>query len=247
MAYQSFVGSQGMSLMDWVMAKVMILPAILIGLSFHEFAHAFVADRLGDKTPRLQGRVTVNPAAHVDFFGIIALFFIGFGWGKPVEVDQRNFKHIRRDGILVDLAGVTVNLVLAIIFAGILKLLVTFQPALMSSTMGDIVIEILFAVVSINIVLMIFNLLPIPPLDGFGILTEVFNLREKEWYYQIYDKGFIILLVLIVFDITGKILVLAVHYCRLRVLCKFFKIHRNTPCSIIIYYIPLPGINKQKN
>lgn len=222
MAYQSFVNSQGMSLMDWVMAKVMILPAILIGLSFHEFAHAFVADRLGDKTPRLQGRVTVNPAAHVDFFGIIALFFIGFGWGKPVEVDQRNFKHIRRDGILVDLAGVTVNLILAIIFAGILKLLVTFQPAFMSTTMGDIVIEILFAVVSINIVLMIFNLLPIPPLDGFGILTEVFNLREKEWYYQIYDKGFIILLVLIVFDITGKILVPAVRFVTGIVMNLFF-------------------------
>lgn len=222
MAYQSFSRSQGMSLMDWVMAKVMILPAILIGLSFHEFAHAFVADRLGDKTPRLQGRVTVNPAAHVDFFGIIALFFIGFGWGKPVEVDQRNFKHIRRDGILVDLAGVTVNLILAIIFAGILKLLVTFQPGFMSSSVGDIVIEMIFAVVSINIVLMIFNLLPIPPLDGFGILTEVFNLREKEWYYQIYDKGFLILLVLIVFNITGKILVPAVQFVTGIVMNLFF-------------------------
>jgi len=181
-----------------------------------------VADRLGDKTPRSQGRVTVNPAAHVDFFGIIALFFIGFGWGKPVEVDQRNFKHIRRDGILVDLAGVTVNLLLAIAFAGILKLLVTFQPGFMSSSMGDIVIEMLFAVVSINIVLMIFNLLPIPPLDGFGIMTEVFNLREKEWYYQIYDKGFLILLVLIVFNITGKILVPAVQFVTGIVMNLFF-------------------------
>lgn len=212
MAYQSFVNSQGMGLMDWVMDKVIILPAILVGLSFHEFAHAFVADRLGDKTPRLQGRVTVNPIAHVDFFGFIALIFIGFGWGKPVEVDPRNFKHMRRDGLLVDLAGVTVNLILAIAFAGLLRLLVVYQYEFMSSALGGIIVEILFAVISINIVLMIFNLLPIPPLDGFGILTEVFNLREKEWYYQVYDKGFIILLVLIVFNITGKVLVPAVNF-----------------------------------
>ncbi|MDD3169637.1 MAG: site-2 protease family protein [Eubacteriales bacterium] len=222
MAYQSFDNSQGMSLMDWVMAKVIILPAILVGLSFHEFAHAFAADRLGDKTPRLQGRVTVNPIAHVDFFGFIALIFIGFGWGKPVEVNPRNFKHIRRDSILVDLAGVTVNFVLAIVFAGLLRLLTILQPEFMSSNMGGIVIDILFAVISINIVLMIFNLLPIPPLDGFGILTEVFNLREKEWYYQIYDKGFLILLVLIVFNVTGKVLVPAVQFVTGIVMNLFF-------------------------
>jgi len=216
MAYQSLSRNQGMSPMDWVMDKVILLPAIMIGLSFHEFAHAFAADRLGDKTPRLQGRVTINPVAHVDFFGLIALFFIGFGWGKPVEV------HIRRDSIIVDLAGVTTNLLLAIGFAGILRLLITYQYVFMSSAMGDIVIEMLLAVVSINIVLMIFNLLPIPPLDGFGIITEVFNLREKEWYYQIYDKGFMILLILIIFNVTGKILVPAVTFVNGIILNLFF-------------------------
>ncbi len=222
MAYQSFSRNQGMSPIDWVMDKVILLPAIMIGLSFHEFAHAFAADRLGDKTPRLQGRVTINPVAHVDFFGLIALFFIGFGWGKPVEVDSRNFKHIRRDSIIVDLAGVTTNLLLAIAFAGILRLLITYQYVFMSSAMGDIVIEMLLAVISINIVLMIFNLLPIPPLDGFGIITEVFNLREKDWYYQIYDKGFMILLILIIFNVTGKILVPAVTFVNNIILNLFF-------------------------
>lgn len=222
MAYQSFSRNQGMSPMDWVMDKVILLPAILIGLSFHEFAHAFAADRLGDKTPRLQGRVTINPIAHVDFFGFIALIFIGFGWGKPVEVNPRNFKHTRRDGLIVDLAGVTMNLLLAIAFAGILRLLITYQYVFMSSAMGGIVIDMILAVVSINIVLMIFNLLPIPPLDGFGILTEVFNLREKDWYYQIYDKGFMILLILIIFNVTGKILVPAVAFVNGIVLNLFF-------------------------
>ncbi len=222
MAYQSFSYSQGMSPISWIMSKVIILPAILIGLSFHEFAHALAADRLGDKTPRLQGRVTINPIAHVDPFGILALFFIGFGWGKPVMVDQRNFKHTRRDGLIVDLAGVTMNLVLAIIFAGVLKLLDTFQFDLLSTYMGTVVVEIIYQIIWINIVLMIFNLLPIPPLDGFGIVTEVFNLREKEWYYQIYDKGFMILLLLIVFNVTDKVLVPAVNFVFSMVMNIFF-------------------------
>lgn len=212
MAYQSFSYSQGMSPMGWLMDKLFLLPAILIGLSFHEFAHAFAADRLGDKTPRLQGRVTINPIAHVDPFGILALFFIGFGWGKPVMVDQRNFKHARRDGLIVDLAGVTMNLVLAIAFAGVLQLVAVYQFGFVNSEFGGIVIIMLFTVVKINIVLMIFNLLPIPPLDGFGIVTEVFNLREKEWYYQIYDKGFMILLLLIIFNVTGKVLVPSISF-----------------------------------
>jgi len=207
MAYQSFQSRQGSDPMSWFMNILITLPAILIGLSFHEFAHAIAADRLGDRTPRLQGRVTINPAAHIDPFGIIALIFIGFGWGRPVMVDSRNFKHMRRDGLIVDLAGVTMNLILAIIFAGVLRLLFATQSNfLLSSSLGPIIVQMIDAIVYINIVLMIFNLLPIPPLDGFGILTELFNLRQKDWYYQVYNNGFIILLVLIVFNVTDKIL-----------------------------------------
>jgi len=104
MAYQSFSGGQFQDPLAWLMNKVILIPAIIIGLSFHEFAHAIVAYKLGDDTPRLQGRVTINPAAHVDPIGFIALIFIGFGWGRPVQVNPRNFKNMRRDGLLVDLA-----------------------------------------------------------------------------------------------------------------------------------------------
>lgn len=211
MAYQSFTRDH-MDPMSWIMDKLIILPAILIGLSFHEFAHAFAADRLGDSTPRLQGRVTINPAAHIDPFGLLALFFLGFGWGKPVMVDSRNFKHIRRDGIIVDLAGVTVNFILAVVFAGILRLLAVYQTDFMVSTIpGGVITDMIFSIISINIVLMIFNLLPIPPLDGFGILTEVFDLRRKDWYYQVYNNGFVILLLLMILDITDKVLLPAVN------------------------------------
>jgi Zn-dependent protease len=212
LAYQSFTSRQFASPMDWLMDKLIILPAILIGLSFHEFAHALAADRLGDGTPRRQGRVTLNPAAHIDLFGLLALFFIGFGWGKPVMVDDRNFKHIRRDGLIVDLAGVTTNFILAVIFAGILQLLAKYQINFLVSSLGGILVEMIFYVIFINIVLMIFNLLPIPPLDGFGILTEVFNLREKGWYYRVYNNGFMILLLLIVFNVTGRVLGPAVNF-----------------------------------
>lgn len=192
--------------MDWFMDKLIIVPAILIGLSFHEFAHAFAADRLGDRTPRMQGRVTLNPAAHIDPFGLLALFFIGFGWGKPVMVDDRNFRNRRRYSLIVDLAGVITNFILAVIFAGILQLLFEFQYNFLISSLGGILTLMIFYVISINIVLMIFNLLPVPPLDGFGIVTELFNLREKEWYYQVYNNGFIILMLLIVFNVTGRVL-----------------------------------------
>ncbi len=213
LAYQSFSSSRSNDPMAWIMDKLIMLPAILIGLSFHEFAHAFAADRLGDSTPRRQGRVTVNPAAHIDPFGLLALFFIGFGWGKPVMVDERNFRHMRRDGLIVDLAGVTVNFILAVAFAGLLRLLVTYQyDFMMNTTPGGIIVEMVFAIISINIVLMIFNLLPIPPLDGFGILTELFNLREKEWYYQVYKNGFMILLLLMIFNVTDKVLVPVVNF-----------------------------------
>ena len=97
------------------------------------------------------------------------------------------------------------NLVLAIAFAGILKLLDIFLYDFLTTSVGGILIVMLIAVIRINIVLMIFNLLPIPPLDGFGILTEVFNLREKDWYYQVYNNGFVILMVLLIFNVTGRI------------------------------------------
>lgn len=222
MAYQSFSSQQFSNPWNWLMDKLIILPAILIGLSFHEFAHAYAADRLGDSTPRLQGRVTINPVAHVDPFGLLALFFIGFGWGKPVMVDDRNFKHRRRDGLIVDLAGVTMNLALAIAFAGILKLLDIFLYDFLTTSVGGILIVMLIAVIRINIVLMIFNLLPIPPLDGFGILTEVFNLREKDWYYQVYNNGFVILMVLLIFNVTGRILVPAVSFVYGSIMNLFF-------------------------
>ncbi len=192
---------------DWLRNLMLIVPGIIIGLSFHEFAHAFVAYKLGDQTPKAQGRVTINPGAHIDPIGLVALAFIGFGWGKPVQVNPRAFKNPRRDEALVSIAGVTMNLILAIVFTGIFALYINLAGAYIFTTMGEIIYTILLYVIQINVVLMVFNLLPIPPLDGYNLIGEIFNLKRKGWYWQIYNYGTFILLAAILLGLTSRILV----------------------------------------
>jgi len=191
---------------SWFMTELMMLPGIVIGLSFHEFAHGLVSYKLGDPTPKNQGRLTINPVKHMDLIGFLCLLFAGFGWGIPVEIDPRYYKHRRFDEMLVSFAGVAMNLLVAIAFSFILRIIVHSNSAFFVSTAGSVLIQMLQYVVMINVVLMVFNLLPVPPLDGFGIITQIFNLEKYSWYWKIYDKGFIILLILILFNVTSLVL-----------------------------------------
>lgn len=198
--------SSTMSIGDWLYMEVLMLPGIVIGLTFHEAAHGFVSYWLGDPTPKLQGRLSLNPIRHIDPIGFLALFLAGFGWGEPVQINPMYYKHRRRDELLVALAGVVTNFIIAVLASFGLKLLVNSLGIAALYGAGEIVFYILYYTMTINIVLMIFNLLPIPPLDGFGILTQIFDLRKYNWYYTLYNNGFLILMVLIIFDITDKIL-----------------------------------------
>lgn len=189
---------------EWLLNLVIMLPGIIIGLSFHEFAHGMVSHLLGDPTPKAQGRLTLNPMAHVDPIGFIALMFCGFGWGIPVEINPVYYKHRRRDELLVSLAGVVMNLIIAVAASFVIKVL--FASGIYASTMGDILVQIFVQIAIINLVLMIFNLIPVPPLDGFGIVTQIFNLRRYDWYYKVYNNGMWILLALILFNVTDMIL-----------------------------------------
>lgn len=200
------------SIADFIVGRLLIIPGILIGLSFHEFGHAFVSDRLGDPTPRMQGRVSLNPAAHIDPLGLLMLFIIGFGWGRPVQIDPQYYKHRRRDELLVSLAGVIMNLLLAICFMGVLRLFYQFAGEFVASNVGAIVWQILIGVIQINLVLMFFNLIPLPPLDGFGIITQIFKLDRKSWYYSFYRMGPILLMVIIIFNITSWIIIPGVTF-----------------------------------
>lgn len=193
--------------MDWLMDKVLIVPGIIIGLTFHEFAHAFVAHKCGDQTPLLQGRVTLNPMAHIDWMGLAALFFVGFGWGQPVQIDPYQFRHRRRDEFLVSIAGVAMNLLLAFVFAFVAKgVLAIAGWGTLSTGFSNGIWMMLLYIIQINLVLMIFNLIPVPPLDGFNIIAQIFNFGQKEIYWQIYRYGNWILVALIVFGVTGMIL-----------------------------------------
>ena len=203
---------------EWILSMLIMLPGIIVGLSFHEFAHGFVSYKLGDPTPKIQGRVTINPMAHIEPVGFIALLLCGFGWGIPVSIDPTYYKHKRRDELLVSLAGVVMNLIIAVVFAFFIRLL--FAAGIEGSDLGDILIRIFVQVARINLVLMIFNLIPVPPLDGFGIITQIFDLRKYDWYYKVYNNGFYILLVLILFGITDRILSPAVS-AMWGILCKY--------------------------
>ncbi len=212
MVFSSLMSGRFSDPKTWILSTLLMMPAILIGLSFHEFAHAYVANKLGDPTPKRQGRVTVNPMAHIDPIGLLCLIFIGFGWGMPVQINPRYFKNPRRDELLVAISGVSLNLILAIAFAGITKLIEVFALGFALSSVGALVVEALLNVVKINLVLMVFNLLPVPPLDGFNIITQVFNLKQSDLYYKIYDKGLVILLILILFNITDIVILPAINF-----------------------------------
>ncbi len=194
------------SVMDFIMQRLILLPGIILGLSFHEFGHAFVSERLGDPTPRMQGRVTLNPAAHVDVIGFISLLVLGFGWGKPVQINPACYRHRRRDEILVAFAGVFMNLLLAFAGAGLMKLFYISIAGVFETQAVHMIWQILAGIVQINIVLLFFNLIPLPPLDGFGVVTQVFRLDTRSWYPRFYQLGPMLLLMLIIFNGTQYII-----------------------------------------
>ena len=188
-----------------ILTKILTLPGIILGLSLHEFAHAWMSNKLGDPTPARQGRLTVNPLAHVDPVGFIALLLVGFGWGRPVQIDPSYYKHRRRDEFLVAIAGVTMNLIVAVILSFPAKWLMNMYYST-GSALVENCFYIVYYAVSINICLMVFNLIPCPPLDGWNIVTQLFRLDRYSWWYKVYQYGQWILIILIFANITDLIL-----------------------------------------
>lgn len=199
------------SIGEWLFTQALFLPGIIIGLTCHEAAHAYASHWLGDPTPKIQRRLSLNPIRHMDPLGFVSLIFAGFGWGKPVEIDPRYYKKRRRDETLVALAGVTANLIIVVLCSFAIKALTSGGTAYIYG-FKEIVFYVIFYAMCINIMLMIFNLLPVPPLDGFGIATQLFNLRQYSWYTTVYENGFYILLALIIFNVIDKILTPAMTF-----------------------------------
>lgn len=170
------------------------LPAVVIAVSFHEFAHANAADRLGDTTPRNQGRLTLNPIAHLDFFGFILMMFAHIGWGKPVQINPNNFNSNKSRGFceaMVALAGPLMNFFIAIVSCiAYILLYEVYKPAFVSTTLGGLLQDLLMLLITVDIGLGVFNLIPLPPLDGEKIFRNVLPYNVREWldrnYYTLY-------------------------------------------------------------
>jgi Zn-dependent protease len=196
---------------DFITELIILAPPLLFALTFHEFAHGFIAYRLGDPTARDAGRLTLNPLKHLDPLGTIAFFFIKFGWAKPVPVNPRYFQNPKKDMLWVALAGPVTNLALAVISAILTKAIWALASILPYSSAAEAILvplnSMLIASVWINLVLCIFNFLPIPPLDGSRILMGLLPNNLALSYMRIERFGFIIILVLAFSGILSKVIV----------------------------------------
>ena len=205
-----------------MLADILNLPfiiAILLALSFHEAAHAFAADKLGDPTAKYEGRLTLNPIAHLDPLGTLMFFLVHFGWGKPVPVNPRYFKNIKRDSALVSLAGPASNLILAIASFFLLTVIApqilqvgSADQLIFTAGMGGQIqafgIQILANLLFINLGLMAFNLLPIAPLDGSKIIQVFIPYRLEPAYDRFLQNGPYILLGLLIAEYALNIPIL---------------------------------------
>lgn len=177
---------------EFLLSVLYLLPALVIALSFHEAAHAWMANRMGDPTAKNLGRVTLDPTKHIDVFGFVSFLFLGFGWGKPVPINPRNFHNYKKGNILVSLAGVTMNLILSFVFFLVLIILYyTF------GVNNYIVVQIIQNIIFMNIILFFFNLIPIPPLDGHHLISGFIARRSPSFYMTYMRYGQIVLLAIL--------------------------------------------------
>jgi len=199
--------------LDNVLKILFTFPAIIIAIVFHEFFHGYAAYKLGDDTPKQYGRLTLDPLKHIDIFGTIILpilllistnFSLAFGWAKPVPINFYRFKKIRRDLIITSLAGPLANIFLAFIFGLIFRFIIFPSPALSVSYLN---VFVQYGVI-INVVLAIFNLIPIPPLDGSKILFSLISKYPQDILknQKIDIYGSLILIILLFFGVINRLL-----------------------------------------
>lgn len=189
---------------------VLTLPGVIIAITFHEFAHAWMADRLGDDTPRSQGRLNLNPLSHLDPFGFAMLVFAHFGWGKPVQINPRNFnrnKSMSAQEAMVAVAGPVMNIIIAIVLTIIMFCLQKFAPTfLVFNKVGFILGVIIEMAIVVNIGLGVFNLVPLPPLDGSKVLMHFLPYNAKNWFINHQNIFYIIFLVIWITGIVSYII-----------------------------------------
>ena len=183
------------------------IAALIVAITIHEFAHALAAERLGDPTPRLMGRLTLNPLAHLDPLGTLMLLVARFGWGKPVVFDPYNLRNPRRDSAIISIAGPVSNFLLAFVCSILIQLLPRIILPLFLNSIVLIffysLIPFLHVLVTINVVLGVFNLIPVHPLDGFKIVGGILPAEYAKQWQELEQYG-ILFLLLLIFPILGR-------------------------------------------
>lgn len=193
-----------------IVELLLTLPGVLVAITFHEFAHAFAADKLGDDTPRMQGRLNLNPLSHLDPFGFFMLVFAHIGWGKPVQINPRNFDRkisMSAGEAIVAFAGPLMNFILAIVFTVIYYAVIKFAGiGFMLTTVGEVITTMISYTIIVNVGLGVFNLIPLPPLDGSKILKNFLPYNARNWIESHEFMFYIVFLVIWITDLASIII-----------------------------------------
>ncbi len=182
------------------------IPGVLVAITFHEFAHGFAAYKLGDNTAKNEGRLSLNPLDHLDPIGTLMLLFAGFGWGKPVHVNPTQYTRkmsMEKGEAIVSVAGPVMNFILAIVLAIIYGAIIKFSGTFIDSTVGNIIIQMLGVAIAINIGLGVFNLIPLPPLDGSKVIMPFLPYNAKQWFRNNEQIFYILFVVIWITGITS--------------------------------------------
>lgn len=209
LAIMIIVSLSGMS-RNYLLNILLTLPGVMIAITFHEFAHAYAAYKLGDDTAKMQGRLNLNPLSHIDPIGIVLLIFAHVGWGRPVQINPNNFdrKYTQSQGeAIVSVAGPLMNFALAIVFTIIYFILFKFATGFLIATeVGSIINILLQSTIVVNIGLGVFNLIPLPPLDGSKIFRNFMSYNVKAWLDKNERIFYIVFLVLWITGLAGTII-----------------------------------------
>jgi len=184
------------------MQILLSVPAILLAIVLHELAHAVVAEKMGDPTPRSMGRITLNPLAHMDVLGLVAFLLIGFGWAKPVRINPNNFRNPKLGDILTSVAGPVTNFLIALVTILIEAFIYNILPGIYNVLPG--LIPVFEMIAYLNIAFGFLNLLPIPPLDGYHILKDLIGERYSH-YFRMYERFSIIAFFVAIFFILPPV------------------------------------------
>lgn len=190
-------------------ALLVSIPGVLVAITFHEFAHGYVAYKLGDNTAKNEGRLSLNPLDHLDPIGTLMLLLAGFGWGKPVHVNPTQYTRkmsMEKGEAIVSVAGPLTNIVLAFVLALIYGALRKFAGDFFILTVGKVVRDVIISAVAINIGLGVFNLIPLPPLDGSKIIMPFLPYNAKQWFRNNEQIFYIIFIVIWITGIAGYII-----------------------------------------